>query len=550
MVVEPSPEADLTLASSGAGANRSCILPDVQLGRTRDWGLLLVLGCALAYAAPLLATRYFPGLDLPWHGAVVAVMHEGGGDRFLGYFEVDSQFSSYLTLYLLLDALAYVTGDVAIAMQVVIAGYVVAFAGSARRLLRSFGGDGGLAVLAAPAAYSVTLEFGFLGYALCFPLTFWLWARARELDASDHPLRAVAAMFALTAAIALTHPFAAIVALAGLAVIASLHASLRRAGLALGAAAVGIVPAVIAAMMLAGDAGAGTTPIATPGAGWWDKLQTQDFVSPVESMAAAPVRLFGFIPDWACFVLVALGIAAALHARGRGGAPLIDRVSVRRSAGYLLLALTAIYLVTPYTFYWPRHWYGAQPRLLPLIWVVALVALRMRPGASVRALHAPLAVSLAALATLIGTSLLPFAREASDFRAVLEASAPEVKTLGLIEQRWANWREPPSPWRHAPAWLLAERGGYVSNLVFAAPASGNAGVIVPVRTRADAPAQPASPPTGRAYWFSWEQHAPGWDQFLIRDRDPERRHDYFAGHASQVELVIQQGRWRLYRRVD
>jgi hypothetical protein len=508
-----------------------------------------VLACALAYAAPLLATRYFPGLDLPWHGAVVAVMHEGGGDRFLGYFEVETRFSSYLTLYLLLDALVYVSGDVAIAMQLVIAGYIVAFVGGARRLLRSFGGDGGLAVLAAPAAYSVTLEFGFLGYALCFPLTFWLWARARELESATHPLRAAAAMFALTAAIALTHPFAAIVALAGVVVIALLHAPLPRAGLAVGAAAVGVMPAVMAAMALAGNAGAGTTPIAAPGAGWWDKLQTQDFVSPIESATAAPVRLFGFIPDWACFVLVALGLAAALHARWSGGAPADDRVLVRRSAGYLLVLLAAIYLVTPYTFYWPRHWYGAQPRVLPLLWVVALVVMRMRPAAPAKALCAPLAVSMAALVTLVGTSLLPFAREASDFRAVLEASAPEVKTLGLIEQPWAHWREPPSPWRHAPAWLLAERGGYVSNLTFAAPGSGNAGVIVPVRTRDDAPLRPASPPAGRAYWFDWEQHAAGWDQFLIRDRDPDRRYDYFVGHAGEVALVIEQGRWRLYRRL-
>ncbi|HUH01265.1 MAG TPA: hypothetical protein VML75_04670 [Kofleriaceae bacterium] len=521
----------------------------MQSGRTRDWGSLLVLGCALAYAAPLLASRYFPGLDLPWHGAAVAIMHEGGGERFLGYFEVESQFSSYLTLYLLLDALANVTGDVAIAMQLLIAGYIVAFVAGARRLLRSFGGDGGLAVLAAPAAYSVTLEFGFLGYALCFPLTFWLWARARDLEAATHPVRAAAAMFALTAAIALTHPFAAVVALAGVAVIALLHAPLPRAGLGLGAAAVGIVPAVMAAMMLAGDAGADTTPVAASGAGLWDKLQTQDFVSPIESVATVPVRLFGFIPDWACFVLGALGLLAALHGRQRSGAPSSDRILARRSAGYLLVALAAIYLVTPYTFYWPHHWYGAQPRLLPLIWVVALVVLRMRPGAPMRALHAPLAVSLAALLTLVGTSLLPFAREASDFRAVIEASEPEVKTLGLIDQPWARWREPPSPWRHAPAWLLAERGGYVSNLIFAAPASGNAGVIVPVRTRAHAPPRPASPPAGRAYWFDWEQHASGWDQFLIRDRDVDRRHDYFAGHAGEVALVIQQGRWRLYRRL-
>lgn len=546
--VERGPDRP-TLASNAAGANRTrarAYTGGVQLGRTRDRGPLVVLAVALAYAAPLLATRYFPGLDLPWHGAIVAVMREGGGDRFLGHFAVESQFSSYLTLYLGLDALAYLTGDVAVAMQLVIAAYVVGFVWSARRLLRAFGGDGVLAVLAAPAAYSVTMEFGFLSYALCFPLTFWLWAVARELGATQRPVRAALVLFALTALIALTHPFAAVVALAGAAVIVVLHAPRRRAAPALAAAFAGLGPAVLAVGLLAGEGGDATTPLSPESLGVWAKLTTQDFVSPIESMAAAPVRLFGFIPEWARFVLVACGLAAAIQVRRGAGGPPADGAHARRSAGYLLLVLAAIYLVTPYTFYWPWHWYGAQPRLLPLLWVVALVALRSRPGTP--PVRAPLAVSVAALVALVVTSLAPFAREASDFRAVVEASAPKVRTLGLIEQPWATWREPPSPWRHAPAWLMAARGGYVSNLPFAAPSAGNAQLIVPVMAAPDAPPSPLSPPPGRPYWFRWEEHAAGWDQFLIRDAEPDQRHDYFAGHTGEVELVIERGRWRLYER--
>ncbi|MEM9492880.1 MAG: hypothetical protein AAGC55_27270, partial [Myxococcota bacterium] len=153
---------------------------------TRRWRapraeLLMTLAVALCYAAPLALSRYFPGLDLPWHAAIVAILRaDEGAGAFLGYFAVDTRMSSYLTLYALVRGVAAVVGDVAVAMQVVIAGYVVAFTLSAYALLRAFAGRGVLAVLAAPAAYSLTLEFGFLTHALSYPMTFVLWAAVRR----------------------------------------------------------------------------------------------------------------------------------------------------------------------------------------------------------------------------------------------------------------------------------------------------------------------------------------------------------------------------------
>lgn len=520
--------------------------------RARDrLPMAAVVLVALAYAAPLAATRFFPGLDVPWHAAVVEVLRAGPGD-FLGYFATGSHFSSNVTLYYGVLALAHLTGDVAVAMQLVCALYVVGFVLSARSLLRAFGGDGVLALVAAPAAYSQVMEFGFVGYALCLPLTFWLWALVRRLGdgGAGAPAR-LAGIAALSALIALTHPFAAAVALAGVITIAltQMTAATRRRMLASCAVAVaGVAPAVLAVALLAGDSSSAAAPGVWKGASLFTKLTSQAFVSPIESVATAPVRLFGYVPDGWRFLLVVLGLAVAALLRHRAGPPVATPAARGRTAGWLLAVMAALYLVTPYTFDWPRLWYGAQPRLLPVLWVLGLIV--VGPRAAVlgrRALALPAVVTAAALALLWLTALGPFAREAADFRAVIEQSAPRVRTLALIEQRPAPWREPPSPWRHAGAWLLVEKRGFVSNLPFATPVAGNAGIIVPVRLAADAPPIPPAPLLGQAAQLQPRELA-GWDQLLIRDRDPAAPRDYLDGHRDQFQLVARHGCWRLYRR--
>ena len=525
----------------------------------------LCWGVALAFIAPLLLTRYFPGLDLPWHGAICAVLHTGDAEvepRFLGQLTVDSQLSSYLTLYVSVDALARVVGDVALAMQVVIVLYVVAFVLSARSLVRAFGGDGGIAVLAAPAAFSVTLQFGFLSYALAFPMTLWSWALLVRLFAlAPAPLTAfrLVGVLALSALIALTHPFAAAVALAGSILLVLLHAGRTtwgRAVLAVAALIAGAVPSVLAVALIGGGpADGGAVPMPPlPGQGLLAQLGALDFTPAQESLAAAPAWLFGFVPEGARFALVAAGLMAVVVARHQAGAARAEVPSsaVRRAPVYLAAVLLAIYLLTPYTLEWPRRWFGAQPRLLPLLWVVAVAALAPRPTTTTRRAHwrvlaAPLAVSAIALVLLATTTLLPFATEAWDLRAIVTASAPRARTLALIEQPPTEDRAPAGPWRHAADYLMVEQGGVVSNLPFLGSSAGNAGVLVPVRRAASAPPMPAAPGPGQPRTFDWERHAAGWDQIVIRDLDPAEPWPYFAGHEDGVELISRAGRWRLFR---
>jgi len=526
---------------------------------------VVVASVALAYLLPLLLSRYFPGLDLPWHAATAEVLHRHDAAEvnrdFLGYVVVDRQITTYLTMYVAVDLLGFVTGDIALAMQVLIALYVLAFVWSVRRLVRSFGGDGVVAVLAAPAAYSVTMEYGFLAYALCYPLTFWLWALLRELfsDPSTTTFgpgqrRAMtwrlAVIGILGALISLSHPFAAAVAIAGGVLVIACHAErgeIGRAAAAFLLLVAGALPMLLALASMGG--GESTSHWQTLNEqSLLDKIRTQQFVSPAESLATAPVRLFGFITAGWCFILAGAGLVAAVVARHFGGLPDREPGLRGRAAAWLLVAMVAIYLVTPYTFEWPHRWYGAQPRLLPIVWVLGLLLLRAQHSERrpVAALLAPVAVAAMALALLLFTTFLPFAREASDFREVVGHAAPRARTLGLIEQPRTVDRTPASPFRHFAAYVFVERGGLSSGLPMVRPSGGNAGFLSPVRPAGDAPPLPRSVHPGFPRSFDFAVYGQGWDQFLIRDADPAQPFDYFRQHADRVRLVARSGRWRLY----
>jgi hypothetical protein len=102
---------------------------------------------------------------------------------------------------------------------------------------------------------------------------------------------------------------------------------------------------------------------------------------------------------------------------------------------------------------------------------------------------------------------------------------------------------PAGPFRHFGAWLVVDRGGFVSHLPMT---SGYTGELTPVRRARTAPAIPRAPQQGWPRTFDWSRHAPGWDQFLVRDLDPAHPFGYFRGHEHDVALLARHGRWRLY----
>lgn len=503
------------------------------------WG---TAGIAVAFCIPLLLCRYYPGNDLPWHVVAVSMLERGDPAFFLNNLQVDPGFSSYLLPYYAMAFIARVIGDAAIASQLFTAAYVIAFVLGARRLLRAYGASGWLCALAAPAAYCFALDFGFLPYAATYPLTLFLWAILREVVDGEPLLRRAVAVVALGAAIALSHPFGAALALGGgivvLAPIATREHA-RRAGIAAAALIVSMLPAFIAVVAIGGQPAVGHARLAE-GMTLWDKITYQDFTRVDESIGAIPSRLFGLVPSWLRWVMFAGGLAAArLY-------PVLCKATWKpRPAGLLAFSLSAVYLLLPFSILWPIYWYVVQPRALPLLWVV-LIAVAAGGTVACDSRRSILAVQVAAAALVVAitASMWPFARETREFRDMVEASAPQVNTLALIEQPQVRDRHPPEPFRNFGAHLVAERGGWTSHLSLG---QSGGGFIVPVSRPADAPALLAAPMPGWARTFDWATFGAGWDQILIRDADPAQPWDYFREYAGRVELVRRSGRWRLYR---
>jgi len=477
---------------------------------------------AVLLAAPLAQSGYFPGFDLPFHAVAVAA---GRGDML--FTEHAGYGWSYLTMYGLAGALHAVGLGAAMALQVVIALYVLGFVWGAARLLRAFDAHPALALCAAPAAYSVVLSYGFLPFALGYPIAFALWAYVRE--------RHVIGVGVCALLLAITHPLAAgFGAVGGAALLAAGWDRDQGKRIATVAAvmAIGLIPAVVAVLQLPADQ---SLPPLLRDASLWERWWAPDRPALAASVGEAASRLFHVAPAGARAYVIALllGCAAAMLAIG-------GRRERRGLAAEVLLGVLVVaYFASPYTLDAP-YVIAIQPRLLPMIWVVGLVALRVdREARRPRAVLIPPVVGAMVAAAAVAVAMTRFSRLAEEFEVVTARSDDGVKTLVLVEHDPVADDAPPSPWRSFGGHLMAEHGGYVSHAFFAGAR------WLPI-VRADGASPPRAPPLGRPHEFDWDRHADGWDQFLIRDIPPD--HDWFGEHRGDVELVLGASKWSLYRR--
>jgi hypothetical protein len=134
-----------------------------------------------------------------------------------------------------------------------------------------------------------------------------------------------------------------------------------------------------------------------------------------------------------------------------------------------------------------------------------------------------------------------FENQTADFRAVLAAMPPAPKLMYLVYQTEPGYRVG-SPYMHLPAWVQAERGGWLSFHFASFGAS-------PFRYRRDTNSVP--PPLPRAW--EWKprplrvlEEGRWFDTFLVRmAADPGK---LFAPDPT-VRQVAHAGSWWLYRRV-
>jgi hypothetical protein len=137
-------------------------------------GYLLLLPL---YLAPLFAARFLPGLDLPFHLAMVDMLKKVGepGSPYAPYYEGGFALAPYALHYLALRVLSAVL-PLMLAHKVVVALYVASFPLATAFLLNACARSRLPALLAFPLAYNLTLHYGFVSFALSLPVLMALLA--------------------------------------------------------------------------------------------------------------------------------------------------------------------------------------------------------------------------------------------------------------------------------------------------------------------------------------------------------------------------------------
>lgn len=547
--------------------------PAPRRGAGAWFAALFALGLALNLL-PLTA-KYLPFTDLPGHmGQVGALVHaREPAARIDEYFRVAPHACPSQLYEAVVWALARVM-PVPWASNLYVGLFcVLALPLSVLALLRAFGRDARLALLALPLAYHRCVWYGFINYAAALPMA--LFGLALVAAVLDRPLRLargrVLALAALVPLAAFAHFFAALWLLALGAMLVALRRPPRRTVAALAAAALPgalFVGAWVLGKPVADDGSTGNAPV---GLG---RALLED-LGAIEPPWRTVPRFFGWTVgglgnhvDEAVLVAFVASVAgyalwvrrhrpaAGARAAGDGASapgPALSRVQLavrrvrrllaweRRGAVLLLIALAAYFLL-PMELPHPG-WWAVSVRFVVPAWVFALLALPAPTRRVPFALLAPAALA----GVLYGPYLAyDFHRwfmgvEMAGFDAALDDIPPGQRVLALWpsfddERHYAHF-----PLAHAIDYYTVRRGGYANPWLEGVPHD----LWVTTRER------PPAPGWGMAFAFSWPEHAPHFDYFLAKDPPPglpPLPPLFTDAPPGAVAPVSVHGLWRLYRR--
>lgn len=248
------------------------------------------------------------------------------------------------------------------------------------------------------------------------------------------------------------------------------------------------------------------------------------------------------------FFLVVGAVAILSAAAGRHRARLLGRRSLAWSVGALIipascsLVFLMLFLMLPM---WIGAWWYVYPRESVSL---ALLLLGLAPDLPRSpALRVPLTAALGLAVLGVGRTVVRnyavFDASTADFAAIIEQIPRAPRLLYLVFDHEGSTRIA-SPFMHLPAYVQAEKGGWLSfhfAIFGASPlqyrARGEPGAVVP-------PPMPSR--------FEWEpstfeagKHAPFFDWFLVRRVDSP---DALFRIDPAIERVDHVGTWWLYRR--
>lgn len=532
---------------------------------------LAVIGAALyVIAYPLAVVRYPPMTDLPFHAAQTSNLAQYLDPEwhFREQFKLQPLAMPYLSMYVIgaalmtfLPPVAAAKAAAAVMLALLPAGLAVMFHGMKRSPL--------LGVLGLGVVWSNLTHWGFLNFVGAiglFAMSVGLALRLVERPSPGRQAALAAALLALFFTHVFRFPFA-LCAVIGAAVM--VYPATRR----LRPIALPIAPSLLLFVLwLKLWPPALQDDRARLGV-HWERLREipnflfTSFTDAAEKaaavragrvlLAAALIVAAARIWEWKRGTRAGTGAGTEAGA-GTGTGTGADPVSASESAsaarrrwfalgaGVVPVACAAVFLGSFLAL--PMQigvWWYVYPREIVTALFIALGAFPDLPASGW--IRAPVVVGLAAAAIGMGTvaadNYRQFDAATADFQAITRTLPQAPKLLYLVFDHGGSTRTT-TPFIHLPAWVQAERGGWLSfhfaNLVsspLAYRAEGEPGAVVP-------------PPVPlRWEWtpqrFDVQRNGAFFDWFLVRNRSAPDR--LFAADPT-VKRVDHVGTWWLYRR--
>lgn len=515
------------------------------------------------FVLPLLVTRLVPGLDLPFHLAMVDMLTKAGdpGSPYAAFYEGSLRVSPYLGHLGIVGALVRLGVPGLVAHKLLLGAYVGAMPLSLSRLLASCGRSRVLALLSFPLAYNLTVLYGFISFALSVPLVLWtvsfateLLARPQQDGASPGWRRAAAGLLVSSVALFLCHLqnyLFGLAAVAGGAVLSRTGWRQRLRTLACLVPSLGLlVYWQLGSRYAAGPAAPGEHgPLAALRIVW--QLSGLKMNVGPRTAAFHTILLRGFQDDSdhlaaALLMLTLLGyfvLGWVLELRPpRDGAAPQTRWPL--TAMLALFGAVAAYFALPHhlrefelmTFY-PRF----SVLVAALLTLLVPSALRGLPRRATYALIVPALAIGVFCAVMVTRHFAQFGRETADFMAVVAQTPPGGRALGLSFDRRSRVMENESTLVGLPSYYPVLRPAPSSFVEILYCGMRH----MPCSVRPGMPRPPGVSP--------WEpgrldagQALPFYDYFFVRSGPPPAT--LFGTHAAEVEPLARAGTWVVYRK--
>jgi hypothetical protein len=500
----------------------------------------LVYAAALVLGAlPLWLSTHLPMVDLPQHLHLISVLHrlEDPTTLYPQLFAARHELTPYLGYYHAVSLLHWLL-PLDTANRLFLSAYVVGLPLSLAFLLRGLGRPAWPSLLALPFAYGDSFGWGFVNYLAALPLALLccgLFVRALTDPGRRHVW--AAGLAACLVAVLLFHVqgFAFLgLALPWLLLTTPVPEDTGARGLAARLrprlpALVGVVPGVglFLSWVVLRLGQPSEVEVGAPWKAWGPLLSPQNLAWKgfAQNRAELLDVLANLLRDgsdrWPLYAVGAVAVGAGVLGLVRGAPSGEGSVARFRMGGLALLAL-GLYFLLPFDI--RGYVYYLNTRYAHLAAALAVASLPVTRASLRRPLLWASAACALVLALVLGRGFRDFSREAAEWDALVEATAPRPRVMGLVFDTGSRVVRHPV-FLHGAAELARARGGSTNFSFALTPHS-------PLRYRGVPP--PTFPSEWRPHDFDYATQGPAYDHFLVRGIHPSR----IFGPRLQQELAV------------